>query len=205
MERRVLGSVKYLWDVTVTHADAAYMRKYYETEYREELAVDPGEQDTRSKAKEVADAENGAAPDPREFARTSFRPLYYTMQYPSNRAKLEMSFDLTHYQPQFRGASPMGPADPAGDPKDSPDDGAASGNAARTGTEDDGCLEPPFERHVFQTIFLDKKDSSDLWTKDEISEDKIIAERWWKQQSHRWQHYAKCVPWMMFLNGKKKT
>lgn len=37
------------------------------------------------------------------------------------------------------------------------------------------------EDHVFQTIFLDKEGSSDLWTIDEIPKDKRIYEKWWKQ------------------------
>jgi len=27
-------------------------------------------------------------------------------------------------------------------------------------------------------------------------------QKWWKQQSHRWQHYAGTVPWMGLINGK---
>lgn len=30
----------------------------------------------------------------------------------------------------------------------------------------------------------------------------MILEKWWKQQSHRWQHYAGTVPWMGLINGK---
>jgi hypothetical protein len=59
--------------------------------------------------------------------------------------------------------------------------------------------------HVFQTIFLDKESSSSLWSKDEVAKDKVILEKWWKQQSHRWQHYAGTVPWMMFINGKVRN
>ena len=34
-------------------------------------------------------------------------------------------------------------------------------------------LDVPFEKHIFQTIFLNDKDKH-LWTKDEIDPDKII-------------------------------
>ena len=68
-----------------------------------------------------------------------------------------------------------------------------------------GKPEPPLEKHVFQTIFLDRDGSQDLWTWGEIREEKRIYERWWKQQSHRWQHYVEVVPWMMFINGKNNT
>ena len=43
------------------------------------------------------------------FAARAFRPLYYTRQYAEDAAKIEMSFDLTHYQAQFRGEGPAGP------------------------------------------------------------------------------------------------
>jgi len=61
------------------------------------------------------------------------------------------------------------------------------------------------QSHVYQTIFLDKDWSGKLWTKDEIKQDLIIGEKWWKQQSHRWQHYARVVPWMSLINGTRGT
>lgn len=48
--------------------------------------------------------------------------------------------------------------------------------------------EPPLRKHVFQTIFLDKEGSEELWSRDEIDKDEVVLEKWWKQQSHRWQH-----------------
>lgn len=86
--------------------------------------------------------------------------------------------------------------------------------------------QPQFNSHsprIYQTIFLDRDDSSHLWTDGEIDTDKIILKKWWKQQSHRWQHYGGTVPWvclgkkgsglfpdtlpaqMMFINGKYHT
>lgn len=97
MERNVLGSVKYLYDVTITHHDLEYMQKvlfsqsltahcpthssmqYYETEYKTDLAAE-------SKTKEDEDT--------LEFASKNFRPLYYTMQYPQDKNKIEMSFGM---------------------------------------------------------------------------------------------------------------
>lgn len=37
-----------------------------------------------------------------EFAKTDFRPLYFIHMYDEVPKKIEMSFDLTHYQPQFK-------------------------------------------------------------------------------------------------------
>ncbi|KAG8681868.1 hypothetical protein FRC08_015353 [Ceratobasidium sp. 394] len=169
MERQVLGSVKYLYDVTITHNDLDYMNKHYETQFKDSLAAEPTTDDDEQAI---------------SFGRNEFKPLYYTKQYEEDKSKIEMSFDLTHYQPQFRGEA-SSPGDKTLDHTPHP--------------------EKPMEQHVFQTIFLDRDSSEHLWTLGEIQEDKRIKEKWWKQQSHRWQHYAKVVPWMMFLNGKNHT
>lgn len=124
-------------------------KQHYETEFKPELIS------------------SSATPAERQRGETDFRPLYYTYQYPSTLKKLEMSFDLTIYQPQF----------------------SASAGPSR----------------VYQTIFLDKDGSGELWTKGEIKQELVVGERWWKQQSHRWQHYACVVPWMWAINGTRGT
>ena len=227
-ERMVLGNVKYLYDVTITHNDVDYMNKvgfhvqhptslltsalqYYETQYSAEfnapLTVAGGAQQRKNMEQAF------------EFASSNFRPLYYTMQYAEDHSKIEMSFDLTHYQPQFRGEQPAGPVSTGGrsehrnecDPLPShaqearEDSIGESGAMARSGRNAGGVPEPPLEKHVFQTIFLDRDGSHELWTWKEIAEEKRIHEKWWKQQSHRWQHYAAVVPWMMFINGRHNT
>lgn len=58
--------------------------------------------------------------------------------------------------------------------------------------------------HVYQSIFLDKR-GRDRWTWPEIDRSKIIAENWWHQLGHRWTHYLRVVPLMMFINGKNST
>ncbi|KAF2485807.1 hypothetical protein BDY17DRAFT_247315 [Neohortaea acidophila] len=63
----------------------------------------------------------------------------------------------------------------------------------------------PFDKHVFQTIFLNNERDSHLWTLDEIEEDKIIRKDWWHQLCHSWTHYAFVVPWMWLLQGKRHT
>jgi hypothetical protein len=57
---------------------------------------------------------------------------------------------------------------------------------------------------VYQTIFLDRRQRH-LWTLDEIDEAKIIRRDWWHQLGHRWQHYLRVVPGMMFLQGRNST
>ncbi|KAF7540513.1 hypothetical protein G7Z17_g12192 [Cylindrodendrum hubeiense] len=68
---------------------------------------------------------------------------------------------------------------------------------ANLGSED--AFEP-----VYQTIFLNK-DQRDLWTSGEINETAIIKRNWWHQLGHRWQHYLRVVPGMMFLHGRNST
>ena len=57
---------------------------------------------------------------------------------------------------------------------------------------------------VYQTIFLNKNQQR-LWTINEIDESKIIKRDWWHQLGHRWQHYLRVVPGMMFLQGRNST
>ncbi|CAE6352340.1 unnamed protein product [Rhizoctonia solani] len=172
VERQVLGSVKYLYDITITHNDLDYMNKHYETKFKDSLAADPQAEHAKDDQEAI------------DLGKKEFKPLYYTKQYEDDKRKIEMSFDLTHYQPQFKGIA------------------STPGDIGLDHTPHD---EKPMEQHVFQTIFLDRDSSEGMWTWDEIPQEKRIYEKWWKQQSHRWQHYAKVVPWMMFINGKNHT
>jgi len=160
MERFVLGSVKYLHDVTITHTDANYMSKHYELSEPTSLANNSPAQD-----------------------RPTWLPLYFVHTYKEDRSKIEMSFDLSVYQPQFKITKTT---------SDSPDTISPSSQE-----------ELPSD-HVYQSLFLDRN-HADLWTKDEIDPNKILSEHWWKQQSHRWQHYLRVVPLMWTINGKHYT
>eukprot|EP00898_Chlorokybus_atmophyticus_P005451 jgi/Chlat1/5907/Chrsp4S09095 len=66
LERKVLGNVRYYDDVTVTHTDGAYMRKYYEVNERDD------------------------------------KDQYFVYTYPHDPGRIEMSFNLSNYQPQFK-------------------------------------------------------------------------------------------------------
>jgi len=153
IEKRVLGGANFSDDITVTHWDSDYMKKYYENAYNEKEAV----QNLHGRD-ETARIETG---------RNEFKPMYYIRQQKEDPRKLDMCFDCTNYQAQF-------PTD------------------------------VPFDRHIFQTIFLNKKDKH-LWTMDEINPDKIIRKDWWHQLCHRFTLYALVVPWMWLLNGRKRT
>jgi len=62
-----------------------------------------------------------------------------------------------------------------------------------------------FDRHVFQTIYLNKERDSHLWSIDEIDESKIIRKDWWHQLCHSFTHYLFVVPWIWLLQGRKHT
>ncbi|TVY55958.1 hypothetical protein LCER1_G002219 [Lachnellula cervina] len=162
-ERFVLGGAKFFDDITITHSDSAYFKKHYETEFQESLCAKP-----KSKAQEDQIAfSKGLQPGPDNTAGP-YKPMYYTKSYAQDPKKIEMSFDCTNYQHQFRAS-----------------------NAQK-------------KDHVYQSIFLDNR-QEELWTWKEIREDKVIEKKWWHQLGHRWQHYVRVVPGMMFLNGKNNT
>ncbi|KAF9450049.1 FAD/NAD(P)-binding domain-containing protein [Macrolepiota fuliginosa MF-IS2] len=174
LERRILGNVKYLWDVTVTHSDLSYMEKYYRTKYDPRLNSKKNEDDPERQRQYA-------------FAEKNFQPLYFIRSVPEDKSKIEMSFDLTVYQPQVSLESHRVPH-------------------AHNPASDTSKNTPPLECHIFQTIFLDNApESRRFWTKDDINPEEVIMEKWWKQQSHRWQHYAGTVPWMGLINGKRRT
>lgn len=62
----------------------------------------------------------------------------------------------------------------------------------------------PLSRHIFQTIFLNEKDSS-IWSKHEINREKILREDWWHQLCHSWTHYLCVIPWIWLINGQNST
>lgn len=62
-----------------------------------------------------------------------------------------------------------------------------------------------FDRHVFQTIFLNKDRDGHLWSIDEIDESKIIRKDWWHQLCHSYTHYLFVVPWLWLIQGRNHT
>ena len=168
-ERLVLGGARFYDDVTVTHWDAEYFERHYETAFKEDLCAVPN---TAAQKEQVAWAKGEGCESLEQS--DGFRPMYYTKTYERDPKKIEMSFDASNYQHQLL-------------------------DAEREGRPDGGSY-----KHVYQTIFLDKRNRG-LWTMDEIDKNKIIRTQWWHQLGHRWQHYIRVVPGMMFLNGRNKT
>ncbi|XP_064642608.1 uncharacterized protein LOC135496939 [Lineus longissimus] len=91
---------------------------------------------------------------------------YFVRTDPQDRKKIEMSFNLSNYQPQLK--------------------------------------HKPNDRNIFQTIFLDKRDRA-IWTEQDISKDKILCEKWWRQMTHTWRHFASVPPLVRFIQGTKHT
>lgn len=168
-EKFVLGGARFFDDITITHSDAKYFQEKYETGFDPELCAEPKSKDQDEQIKFAKGEAKGQDGEP-----SGYRPMYYTHSYAEDPRKIEMSFDCTNYQHQFRMDH---------DPDQAP---------------------IPYDSHVFQTIFLDKTNSH-LWTIDQIDESKVIERKWWHQLGHRWQHYARVVPGMMFINGKNNT
>ncbi|TIC06082.1 nucleotide-binding domain-containing protein [Wallemia mellicola] len=196
-EKKVLGNVLYKWDVTVTHNDLNYMRKHYQVTYDSQYFAQRDDENSKKAFK---------------FAEKNWKPLYLIKMYEQDPSQIEMSFDLTHYQAQFEGMPPVG-SDADIKAEDAPPTERQAGSEGKEnakGVDSDGLVDvqnkelPSLENHVYQTIYLDR-DASERWTKDEVASDKIILEKWWKQQSHRWQHYGGTVPWMWTINGRNNT
>ena len=168
-EKFVLGGAKFFDDVTITHSDSAYFSKNHTTHFSDDLCAKPKSKDQEDQIRFAKNEQPGPGGEP-----SGFRPMYYTHSYPEDPQKIEMAFDCSNYQHQFR-------------------------------MDNDADKAPiPHDRHVFQSIFLDKTNRH-LWTIDEIDESKVIEKKWWHQLGHRWQHYVRVVPNMMFINGKNHT
>ena len=178
-ERFVLGGAKFFDDITITHSDSDYFAANHETTFSDALCAKPK---NKQQEDQIAFAKNEIKNRESDGEPAGYRPMYYTHSYQENPQKIEMAFDCTNYQHQFRQ-----------DPHTRGEEGATGDKPPQ-----------PYEKHIFQSIFLDKTNSH-LWTADNIAEDKIILKKWWHQLGHRWQHYVRVVPGMMFINGKHST
>jgi len=166
-EKRVLPSVEYFSDVTVTHTDRAYMDRYYNIDLDDPTRGDQ----------------------------------YFIHVYEQDKTKVEMSFDLSHYQPQLRAQLAKAPT-AANAAQASAPGHIESDNEDREPASRAHRSEAP--EHVFQTIFLDARDGH-MWTARDIDEEKVLMRRWWRQFGHTWRHYIYVVPWVRFAQNTKNT
>jgi len=87
IDRKVLGGAKWSDDITVTHWDADYIKKYYEADYNPKEAVEELHGKDQSARIEVGKSE--------------FKPMYFIRQQAEDPKKLDMCFDCSNYQFQF--------------------------------------------------------------------------------------------------------
>ncbi|KAM0100156.1 hypothetical protein ACP6JE_005217 [Aspergillus fumigatus] len=169
-ERYVLGGVAFYNDITITHSDSAYFNSIFETRYKPDLCAKGV---SATQREQIAFAER-QPPTCTSEGWEGFAPMYFTHSFADAPRCIEMGFDCSNYQHQFRQR-------------------VGEGN-------------PPLEadRHVYQTIYLNDRQKH-LWTWENVDPDKIIARKWWRQFGHRWQHYLRVVPGMMFINGRNRT
>jgi predicted NAD/FAD-binding protein len=89
--------------------------------------------------------------------------MYFVRCDESNPRIIEMSFNLTAYQPHLAG-----------------------------------------RRTIFQTIFLDDS-LRHHWTDGAIDPSRVLKRRSTRQFAHTWTHFAFWVPFVRFLQGKRRT
>lgn len=178
-ERQALGNVRYYNDITVSHTDYDYIKKFYSYGRLKENGF-------------LTEAEgcNTGKKDPFQD-----KEMYLVRSYKDKRGLIEMSFDLSHYQPQvkYKQSETVVPSCT----KSALNIPGMNGNGDKN-----SCLEA--DGSLFQTIFLDDKNIKD-WTIDHIDETKIIKKKWWRQFAHCRGHYLGTVPFLRFIQNNKKT
>lgn len=118
-EQYILGGVKFFNDITITHSDSDYFQKIFEAQYNPDLCAQATSQERKD---QISFAEQ--KPVCRKDGWEGFSPMYFIHTYKTDPDKIEMGFDCTNYQHQFR-------------------EGVGEGKAPL-----------PLDKHVFQTIFL---------------------------------------------------
>lgn len=107
-EKFVLGGASFYDDITVTHSDSSYFREHYETEFDPKLCANPKSKTQEDQIAFSKGEQSGPDGEPK-----GFKPMYYTKSYKQDPKKIEMSFDCSNYQHQFRmGSDSEAPADP---------------------------------------------------------------------------------------------
>jgi hypothetical protein len=96
-ERFVLGGAKFFDDITITHSDSHYFQKHYETTFDPKLCAEPHSKTQEDQIAFAKAQQRGPNDEP-----AGFRPMYFTKSYAQDPTKIEMSFDCSNYQHQFR-------------------------------------------------------------------------------------------------------
>ncbi|GAA5888755.1 hypothetical protein JCM6882_002838 [Rhodosporidiobolus microsporus] len=93
LEKQILGNTKWSDDVTVTHNDLDYIKKWYEIEFPAEVAV-----------KKLGDRDET---ERYEHGKKAFNPMYLIKENPGDPRKLEMCFDCSAFQAQLNQDAPL--------------------------------------------------------------------------------------------------
>lgn len=96
-ERFVLGGASFYDDITVTHSDHEYFQRHYETTFSPKLCAEPKSKDQEDQIAFAKSEQRGPGDE-----APGFRPMYFTKSYEEDPKKIEMSFDASNYQHQFR-------------------------------------------------------------------------------------------------------
>jgi hypothetical protein len=92
-----LAGARFYNDITTTLSDHEYLDKVYETKFNPELYAKPK---TKAQEAQITFAKNQGEGQNGEPG--GFRLIYYTYLSKSDPEKIQMSFDCTNYQRQFR-------------------------------------------------------------------------------------------------------
>ncbi|KAG2501770.1 hypothetical protein HYH03_000270 [Edaphochlamys debaryana] len=65
-------------------------------------------------------------------------------------------------------------------------------------------LKESSDTEIYQTYYLDAG-LKELWSDNEVAPDRVLTQRWMRQFSHSWTHFACWVPWVRFIQGTKHT
>lgn len=96
-EEFVFGGARFYDDITITHSDHEYFDKICETKFNPELCAEPKMEGQDAQMKFTKNQGEGQDGEP-----GGVRPMNYIHSYIPDPDKIEISFDCTNYQHQFR-------------------------------------------------------------------------------------------------------
>eukprot|EP00466_Bigelowiella_natans_P020317 jgi/Bigna1/90992/estExt_fgenesh1_pg.C_850052 len=191
----VLGNVRYYDDVTYTHTDEDYMRRHYHLGMGERPAPYERLSALLTRAYGWVCIYDSVGDKGEQ---------YFIHNYDEDPKRIEMSFDLSCYQPMLAEKKEEG----GGTRKGTETKKAASTTPEHeeekkqepVGTQQhqqqDGA--PP---RVFQSIYLDQKGCEKHWTRNGLDSKKVHLVKWWRQFAHTWTHFLFTVPLLRFIQG----
>ena len=90
-EKFVLGGAKFFDDITITHSDAEYFDKNYETRFKSELCAEPNSKAQEEQINFAQDKAKG-----QDGEQGGYRPMYYTHSYAADQQNIENNLECTN-------------------------------------------------------------------------------------------------------------